>query len=279
MAIPAAIRSDPLAGPAPHSRLGRQAWRTLHRLRELLGIRRSFKVGGVYYKETSAELIWRALSVRGTGHKQLRVTFPDGSKLLIHCTAERVYADAMGPALLPQYQRAAALVRPGMRVLDMGCGTGYTASWLAGRVGPSGAIVAIDPDQESITFAHKRYIHPNVAFEVGAIEALAGETNGAFDAACCLTMLRAGAPDQPLVKELARVVAPGGWLLVGAPLRPSAGTRTGPVGQGPQYDLPALTALLESSTGDGPQPVPPTLDVLSTPDEDFLCVLVRKPEP
>ncbi len=37
-------------------------------------------------------------------------------------------------------------VTPGARTLEVGCGNGSVSSWLAGRVGPGGRVVAVDLD-------------------------------------------------------------------------------------------------------------------------------------
>ena len=41
-------------------------------------------------------------------------------------------------------------LKEGYRVLDSGRGTGYLASLAAQKVGPTGRIVAVDPDRERI---------------------------------------------------------------------------------------------------------------------------------
>jgi ubiquinone/menaquinone biosynthesis C-methylase UbiE len=50
---------------------------------------------------------------------------------------------------------AATGVRPGQRVLEVGCGTGYLARLLAQAVGPRGLVVGIDPSREMITDARR----------------------------------------------------------------------------------------------------------------------------
>ena len=52
---------------------------------------------------------------------------------------------------------------------------------LAARVGPSGAVVALDPDHESIRYARRRYTDSNIAWEIGGIGSLEGELDGSFD--------------------------------------------------------------------------------------------------
>lgn len=208
--------ADPISGAPPRPGVGKAWWRFKHRLRSLVAIRRGFRVGRFYYKETSTELLARALSRKGRGEKEYRVTFPDGSKLLLHCSRLRPYADIIGPVLLGHLQRAQAMIRPGMRVLALPAGTGYIGAWLRERVGPSGAIVALDSDQESIAFALRRYASPNIAFEVGDERALAGEVDGSF-AACFVATMDRERIRPALLNECWRVIAPGGWMLIACP--------------------------------------------------------------
>lgn len=194
--------------------LGGRAGRMSDRVRLLLGLRRTTIVASVRYTERSTEPLRRSLSRTGAGIKAYDAVFPDGERLRIHCTPNRVYADLFGPALLPRYRLVEDLLTPGMRVLDVSCGTGYGAAWLVDRVGPSGAVVALDRDRESIRYAQRRYPAANAAFEVGGVETLYGELHGGFNAVLALQ----GVDDQPSVNnvltEMWRVVAPGGWLLI-----------------------------------------------------------------
>ena len=57
----------------------------------------------------------------------------------------------------------------GMKVLDLGCGTGYLASRAAALVLPGGKVVAVDPDKDRILLAQKQYgIEPNLLFSDGS---------------------------------------------------------------------------------------------------------------
>jgi ubiquinone/menaquinone biosynthesis C-methylase UbiE len=47
-------------------------------------------------------------------------------------------------------------VSPGMRILDVGCGTGDVALLAAELVGESGAVVGIDPSEAAILAARAR---------------------------------------------------------------------------------------------------------------------------
>ena len=67
-------------------------------------------------------------------------------------------------------------LQPGMKVLDLGCGTGYLTSVLAERVGETGQVVGIDPDKERIAIANKTYGSiNNVVFKECSAETLTGE--------------------------------------------------------------------------------------------------------
>jgi ubiquinone/menaquinone biosynthesis C-methylase UbiE len=48
---------------------------------------------------------------------------------------------------------AALPLRPGMRVLEIGCGPGVAARLAAGRVGPKGFVLAIDRSESAIALA------------------------------------------------------------------------------------------------------------------------------
>ena len=51
-----------------------------------------------------------------------------------------------------------------MKVLDLGCGTGYLSALLADSVGLEGEVVAVDPDKARLTLAKKQYSRPNLVF-------------------------------------------------------------------------------------------------------------------
>ena len=66
-------------------------------------------------------------------------------------------------------------VRPGQKVLDLGCGSGWTTALLAQMVGPTGSVYGVEIIPELVKFAQRNlagYAFPNVAVEV------AGETLG-----------------------------------------------------------------------------------------------------
>ena len=206
------------------SRASRQFVLWVEHLRSSLGIRRGHHSPRCYYKELTAERLARALATRAgsLGFKDYRVTFSDGSKLLARCTRARCYADLMGPESLHRYQRIATILRPGSRVLDVPTPpmtTGYTGDWLARMVGDSGSVVTLIPDEQGACFAERRYEQPNLSIEHVPTDtiahALAGETDGAFHAVVHLGLPTDAPRRDALMKELWRVLAPGGWMLAG----------------------------------------------------------------
>lgn len=97
---------------------------------------------------------------------------------------------------------------PGARVLDVGCGTGRLAEWIAARIGPG--VVGIDPLPERIALARARA--PGLRFEVGRAEDLAGFANGSFDAVCLSAVLHWVEDKAGALAGISRVLRPGGRL-------------------------------------------------------------------
>ena len=56
----------------------------------------------------------------------------------------------------------------GMKVLDLGCGTGYLASVLAQRVGPEGTVIGVDPNTERVQLAKDTY--SDILFQEGSTD-------------------------------------------------------------------------------------------------------------
>ncbi|KAI1848737.1 hypothetical protein JX266_005596 [Neoarthrinium moseri] len=100
-------------------------------------------------------------------------------------------------------------VKPGMLVLDVGCGPGNLTSYLADLVGDNGKVVGIDPSKERIDIALK-LATPNLLFHVGVAEDLSSFKSESFDIVFINSTLH-WVQDQPLaLREAARVLKPGG---------------------------------------------------------------------
>jgi arsenite methyltransferase len=98
----------------------------------------------------------------------------------------------------------------GARVLDVGCGTGRLARWIADAVGPTGAVVGIDPLPERIAIARAK--GPGLAFEVGQAEDLGAFADESFDAVCMSAVFHWVSDKAKALDEIRRVLRPGGRL-------------------------------------------------------------------
>ena len=110
-------------------------------------------------------------------------------------------------------QRAAdlAAVGPGDRVLDVATGTGDMAIELAGRVAPGGEVVGSDFSEEMLKLARAKA--PQLRFEWGnALELPYADSE--FDATTVGFGARNFSDLERGLKELARVVRPGGRVVV-----------------------------------------------------------------
>ena len=109
---------------------------------------------------------------------------------------------------------ADARLRAGLRVLDLGSGTGYPALLAAQTVGTGGSVLGIDLAEHMLGAARRKASSlklSNVSFQTGDVTTLPFES-ASFDAVIsrfCLMFL----PEIPkAVAEIARVLKPGAWL-------------------------------------------------------------------
>jgi arsenite methyltransferase len=98
----------------------------------------------------------------------------------------------------------------GARVLDIGCGTGRLARWIAERLGPEGFVAGIDPLAERIDIARSQ--GGAARFEVGQAEDLAAYEDAGFDAVCMSAVLHWVWDKAKALAEIRRVLRPGGRL-------------------------------------------------------------------
>jgi SAM-dependent methyltransferase len=104
-------------------------------------------------------------------------------------------------------------VRPGERVLDIGCGKGELAYDLAARAGVT--VVAIDRARWALEFARANFSHPRVRYVES--DALTYEDNAPFDAAVLSNVLEHIGPRVDLLRSL-RERSRAGRLLIRVPM-------------------------------------------------------------
>ncbi|MEO0948378.1 MAG: bifunctional 2-polyprenyl-6-hydroxyphenol methylase/3-demethylubiquinol 3-O-methyltransferase UbiG [Cyanobacteria bacterium J06641_5] len=97
-----------------------------------------------------------------------------------------------------------------LKVLDVGCGGGYSCEFLAQR---GAKVWGIDRSEPCIQVARDRVRTQGlpIEYQTGTAEALPYPDNS-FDAITCLDVLEHVASPQQTIAEIARILKPGGWF-------------------------------------------------------------------
>jgi ubiquinone/menaquinone biosynthesis C-methylase UbiE len=135
--------------------------------------------------------------------------------------------------------------RPGLRWIDVGCGSGAFTELLCERCAPA-EIHGIDPSEGQLAFARTRPGARTAQFHQGNAMALPFPDSG-FDAAAMALVIFFVPDPAKAVAEMARVAAPGGTVAAYAWDLPGGGVPTAPI----QAELRAM--------GLNP-PMPPSAD-------------------
>jgi ubiquinone/menaquinone biosynthesis C-methylase UbiE len=109
-------------------------------------------------------------------------------------------------------------IRPGMRVLDVGCGTGRLSLPIAELTGPSGEVVGLDVQRRMLELLEHRAAARGLR-NIRTIHGEAGSTgleSSSFDRALLVSVLGEIAPQQrdAALAEIAAALRPGGLLAV-----------------------------------------------------------------
>jgi ubiquinone/menaquinone biosynthesis C-methylase UbiE len=129
---------------------------------------------------------------------------------------ERFFVPAIGKPLANELLRVAAL-RPGERVLDVGCGTGIVARLAAQQVGSSGKVAGLDVNPGMLEVAESATPADTTIewYESSAEEMpLPDET---FDVVLCQLSLQFMSGKRAALQEMWRVLVPGGRLILNVP--------------------------------------------------------------
>ena len=105
-------------------------------------------------------------------------------------------------------------IKPGERVVDLGCGPGGVLGLLAERVGPTGSVVGIERSPHFAEVA-RRFVRENGWTQVEVRVGDASDTGlprASFDGAHARLVLVTVPNPEKIVREMVSLVRPGGWV-------------------------------------------------------------------
>jgi len=132
--------------------------------------------------------------------------------------SQRLWVELPHPLITRTRLREALAPQPGERLLEVGPGTGYYALDVAEWLGPDGRLDVFDVQQEMLDHTLRRAEERGVAASLVAVRGDAralpyGEDE--LDGAYLVTVLGEIPDQEAALRELARVVKPGGRVVVG----------------------------------------------------------------
>jgi ubiquinone/menaquinone biosynthesis C-methylase UbiE len=143
-------------------------------------------------------------------------TAPSAQDQFDDATSRQLEAVYLTPDVVEQREKIMALlaVRKGEKALDIGCGPGLTTLALAEATGASGKVTGVDIAEPMLAIARKRCAnYSNVNFTTADVTALPYE-EGSFDIALATQVYEYVEHVDQALHELARVVKPGGRVLI-----------------------------------------------------------------
>lgn len=130
---------------------------------------------------------------------------------------QRFWVEAPHPLITRERLRGALEPQAGERILEIGPGTGYYTLDIAEWVGTEGAVEIFDLQQQMLDHTMRRVRErglSNTTPTQGDARSLPYE-EGSFDAVVLITVLGEIPDQEQALREIARVLRPGGRLVVG----------------------------------------------------------------
>lgn len=129
---------------------------------------------------------------------------------------QRYFVPVIGDPLA-RHTIAVAQLRPGERVLDVGCGTGVVTRMAAEQVSPDGTVAGLDVNPGMLAVARSvTPSAPDITWHEASAEAMPFP-DAEFDAVLCQLSLQFVPDRARAVREMRRVLKPGGRLVVTLP--------------------------------------------------------------
>lgn len=115
----------------------------------------------------------------------------------------------------PELQQliAGLRLRPGMRILDAGCGTGEALNWLSQALGPDGEVIGIDLSRAHVEAARSR-VPPRIQVLRADLQESPFQPN-TFDLIWCVNTLHHLRDPEHGLRSLAALLLPGGRIAIG----------------------------------------------------------------
>ncbi|RUS47361.1 methyltransferase domain-containing protein [Cohnella sp. AR92] len=134
---------------------------------------------------------------------QARAHMPEGTNEVINRRS-----------LTASNKRLAELLRPGLSVLDVGCGSGAITVGMAEAVGPQGEAIGVDVNERLISDANRQHAKPDgsLRFEVADIYALPFKER--FDVVTAARVLQWLARPEEALQQIVEAAKTGGQVLV-----------------------------------------------------------------
>jgi SAM-dependent methyltransferase len=125
----------------------------------------------------------------------------------------RLLQEVYGPGTQASFARVG--LKPGQRVLDVGCGSGNMACWIAEQVGPNGSVLGIDNSASQIEVAREQARSrglANVEFQTADAYSPRLPENS-FDLVYCRLVLMHLTQPVDALQSMRSLVKPGGTVL------------------------------------------------------------------
>lgn len=132
----------------------------------------------------------------------------------VSARAAEIYEELYVPGLFAEWAPRvidAAGIRSGQQVVDVACGTGVLTRAVAEKVGPEGLAIGVDINEGMLNVAETNT--PEIEWRQAAAESLPLDDN-CFDSVVCQFGLMYFEDQQSALKEMMRVLRPGGNLSV-----------------------------------------------------------------